>query len=193
MNRLLRLSPLLAGLALVVLPSCALVTLPYIYAGTGISRTNSSTGDSPKFQGSVDEQSAILNVGAGASLGENFGLEAGVADLGSHSWNGRWNGAPNSGHVSTSSTHVSLLGMVPLSEMFSVVGRLGMLFYQSDYYENAAGFRIEQNKDGNSPMYGLGVQAAVIDQVAIRLEWTRVPDIWDDSVDLIQLQALYTF
>ncbi len=188
----LLLSALALALALAALPSCA-TTLPYVYAGTGLSRYDSSTGNSAKFRGTTDEQASTTSLGLGLELSENLAVEAGFVDLGSHSWNGRWNGARNSGHVNTDGFAWSVLGKYPLSEQFAVFGRAGMFFWDAEYYENAAGATIYGENHSNSPLLGLGVQATVIEPIDLRLEWTHLNDVWDDPVDLIQLQALYSF
>lgn len=155
------LKPLLAAACAVLGMACVSARAEGVYLGgslgaphypdvvNGISGENSGIGG--KLYG-------------GYQITPNVAVEAGVADLG-HLDGG--NGA-----VHANSTFVDAVGIVPLNDKWSVLGRLGLAHVNVD---TSAG-----DDAGNGAKVGLGAQYNLTSNLALRGEWERYrPHVFD--------------
>ena len=110
----------------------------------------------------------------GYQLAPNFALEAGAADLG-HIDNGN-------GKVDGRSVFLDAVGIAPLNDKWSLLGRLGVAHVNLDTSAGDSG--------GSGLKLGLGAQYSLTSNIALRGEWERYhPSVFGDKPNIDQ----YTF
>lgn len=82
---------------------------------------------------------------------------------------------------------LSALGKLPVSEQFSVFGRLGYIHVDAE--ARAAGTTV--GTDADDVVFGLGAEYAVNEAVSLRAEWERVNT--DDELDTVSAGIVYNF
>ena len=127
---------------------------------------------------SEDNSSTGFKLFGGYQLNRNFAVEGGYFDL------GRFNYALSTTPVGTFSSdtrvrglNLDLVGMLPLSDQFSVFGRVGAAYAQSRANPTRTGALLLNNsstsrKDTNVKV-GLGLQYAITEALAVRAELER--------------------
>lgn len=125
-----------------------------VYAGASLGTqqypdmVNGVSGDGSATSGKIF---------AGYQINPNFAVEAGVAKLGSIS--------NASGQIDGRSQFFDALGILPLNDKWSLLGRVGVAHVSVDTSQG--------NDDGTGLKVGLGAQYALTSNVAIRGEWER--------------------
>ncbi|HEY5803808.1 MAG TPA: outer membrane beta-barrel protein [Lysobacter sp.] len=147
------------------------------YAGAGV-------GQSYVDEGNYDDEDTAFSLFGGYQFNRYFGLEAGYADFGK--LEPRGNGA----ELEASSVYLTAVGTVPITDKFSVYGKAGFQRWDLD----TAIPSVVGNTDdsGSDPTYGVGVQYAFTDHIALRGEYSRF-EIEDTDLDLAQIQVRYDF
>lgn len=141
------------------------------YAGASVA--------SPTYQSSVNGASGNGSgisgkVYGGYQFSPNFAMEAGVADLG-HNDNA-------TGSIYSYGTFVEAVGMLPLTQQWTLLGRLGVTGVNvntSNGTDNSVGLKV-----------GLGAQYALTKTVALRAEWERYQPQAFGSVENIDQYSL---
>ncbi|MBI5461973.1 MAG: porin family protein [Gammaproteobacteria bacterium] len=125
-----------------------------IFVGAGIGKSDI---DDSAHAVSLDETDSAWKLYGGMMVTDNFGFEAGWADLGDAS----------SGAVDTETEAFYAAGVAafPIVETFSVYGKVGFAFWDQDI--NTVGY------DGSDIMYGVGAKYIFADQFHARLEWEQ--------------------
>ena len=124
------------------------------YGGAGLG--NQSYPDT--VNGNSTNGSALSGkVYGGYQLNPNFGVEAGIAELGAV--------GSGSGKVDSYGTFVDAVGTLPLNEQWSLLGRAGVAHMQVNTPTGDDG--------GNGIKVGLGAQYALSKNLALRGEWER--------------------
>ena len=122
----------------------------------GASLGNQSYPDS--VNGNPTSGSALSGkVFGGYQVNPSFGVEAGVAELGAVN--------SGSGQVDSYGTYVDAVGSLPLSDQWSLLGRVGVAHMQINTPTGDDG--------GNGLKVGLGAEYALSKRMALRGEWER--------------------
>lgn len=118
----------------------------------------------------VDSDSTAYRLTAGFQVGDFFGLEAGYHNFGTYSERFTTGGLVNDVSLRADGYTLGLIGGVPVSESFSLVGRGGAFFWDADARidDVAVPFR-----DDNDYYYGLGADFKVNEQFSLLGDWTR--------------------
>ncbi|PWF47977.1 OmpA family protein [Massilia glaciei] len=183
----------------------------YMGAGAGITKANIdeqrilsamlSTG-APSAAITVDEKDRGFKVYLGKQLNRNFAIEGGFYDLGEFSFAST---APPAqvfnGKAAFRGVNLDLVAMLPLSQRFSVFGRVGAAYTQSkaEFTGNRlnalTGPRTSEKSFG--PKVGLGLEFKFTEALALRaeVERYRVKDSIGNrgDVDLASLNLVYKF
>ncbi|MBW8370372.1 MAG: outer membrane protein transport protein [Thiobacillus sp.] len=135
---------------------------------------------------SVDADSANTRtegwkVYAGYQFNKYLGVEGGYANLNDMT--------ATTGTVTTNlDTDAWALAAVlsyPLTERFSIMGKLGAAYMLADISEkNGTGLAVRSGDDSYEPNYGIGVSYALLDNLSLRAEWERF-DRKDYDIDLM--------
>ena len=186
-------------------------TGPYIGANVGTTRAqfnNDSVNNTLFGQGftvnsrTEDNRDTGYKIFGGYQLNRNFAVEGGYFDL------GRFNYALNTTPLGTftSDTRVrglnlDLVGMLPLSEQFSVFGRVGAAYAQSR--SNFANTGVSplvnspSSRNDTNLKVGIGMQYAFTEALALRaeLERYRISDPIRNrgNIDMASIGLVYRF
>lgn len=152
---------------------------------------------------SVDNTDTGWKLYAGYQINRNFALEAGYADLGKITGEGTATLTDSggdyqvdwSGNMKVKSWSFSVVGSVPVSERFSVFGKLGIQHWQQKI-SGISGLTSDSEKEsGTDPLWGLGVKFDMSKQLTLRAEWERFQDVGESKqdIDLLSLGLMYSF
>ena len=155
-----------------------------------------------------DKRSTGVKLLAGYSFNRNFSVEGGYAVLGKSSVNMDF----RSGLVSVggfnmeyemSAAFVDAVGMLPLGEKWSLIGRLGVSYSKVDAEFNGSPLTIIASNDDKSESkvrekFGAGVDYNLNPVFTVRAEWEhyKMPDPLSDevfNVNAATLSVLYRF
>ncbi len=181
------------------------------YIGGGIGRTRANIDDqriinSLKENGAssvifnANERDTAYKLFFGKQMNKYFAVEAGIFDLGKFSFNATTTppGTLN-GDVGFKGLNLDLLGQLPLSERFSVYGRLGMNYARANAH--FSGNRLFATSNPNptenklNPKVGLGLEYKLTEALAVRgeVERYRVNDAVSNrgDVDFYSINLVY--
>lgn len=202
----------LAALAALASPLASAEGLGW-YGGANIGRSAATIDDariSSSLLGSGFTSSTISNddrdtaykIYGGYQLNRNFAIEGGYFDLGNFGYSATTvpSGTLN-GNIKLRGLNLDLVGIMPITEKFSVFGRAGLNYAQArdSFSGTGAVFVANPNpsKYGTNYKVGLGVQYAFTDALAMRLEAERYRI--DDAVgnkghiDVASVGLIYRF
>ena len=182
-----------------------------------------SVADLPSAAGiSVDDSDLTYSIGAGYMFTKNFGIEAGWRDLGevsakaSGSYSDTIYGVPVTAvgdltaSAETSGWFLGVVADFPVTEKFSINGRAGYYFWESDLTASATGtldvdgtvyagsVAASASVDDSDPYFGLGVAYNFTKNVSLGVNYTRYTLEFDDvdydvDVDVWDARLKYSF
>jgi opacity protein-like surface antigen len=167
------------------------------YAGGGLGR--SEARDFCNIGGACDSKDVTWNLFAGYQVNRHFAVELGYTDFGKAKSTGFVGGVAT--QVSTESTALELvaIGIVPLTDSFSIYGKLGMFRFDSDGTATG-GLTGSSSDDGFEVTWGLGAEYSFSRNFATRFEWQRYTSIGSGIVGMpaadmsvLRLGARYRF
>lgn len=184
---------------------------PYVGANVGGTRANfnnDSINNVLTGQGLIVNSSSTNNSSTGYKLfggyqfTPNFALEGGYFDLGRFSYGsttipaGTFNGSTR-----VNGLNLDLVGMVPLSDKFSVLGRIGAAYAQSRANFASTGFvpvnTGNPSRNETALKLGVGIQYAITEALSLRaeLERYRISDPIRNrgNIDMASLGLVYRF
>ena len=183
----------------------------YLAGTAGTSKVKIDAADISSFDPgatvSADDKDTSLGLSGGYQFNSNVAAELGYVDLGSFSADAK---GTESGLSLTETAkfeakgfQASVVGSMPVSKEFSVLGRLGMFRWDlkssNDGVEAGVPFSGSEKATGIDLTYGLGVQYNFSKVVGARFEWQKFKDVGDQDktgqsdVDLISLGLVYRF
>lgn len=155
------------------------------YAGLGIGQSNYQDVDAP----SANTRSEGWKTYAGYAFNQYLGIEGGYANLNDMT-------ATDGSLTANVATDAWTLGAVvsyPVTENFSVMGKLGAAYMLSDIkVKEGVALTVRSGDDDYEPNYGVGVSYALLDNLNLRAEWERF-DRSDFDIDLITAGAVLKF
>lgn len=161
-------------------------------AGKGFT-VNSTTTDNRSNGGKIF---------GGYQLTPNFAVEGGYFDLGRYSYGSSTTPAGSfNGNSRISGLNLDLVGMAPLSDQFSVFGRVGAAYAQNRGSFSSNGFvplnLSNPRRNDTNLKVGLGVQYAITEALAVRaeIERYRISDPIRNraNIDMASLGLVYYF
>jgi len=208
-NTRLLLTGLLAASALAFSPMAqAQMSADNWYVGVGAGQGKgkdacsdiASAGASVGFTvTSCDDTANGYRLFAGFPIHKNFRIEFGYSDFGKAGGSGVMLSVPVSADWKATAWDASVLGMLPVADKLSVLGRLGVALWAVDLDVNAAGAGLSESANGASALYGVGVQYDFTDRFGLRGEWARYSNVGDSNttgqtdVDVTGVSVLYRF
>lgn len=183
--------------SLLSLPKLALSQVPDVgwYIGIGIGQSKAKGAcDGVSGPGiTCDETDTAGKILGGYQLSRNFALELGYADLGQAK--ATFTGA-GSATIETRGFEFTGVGMLPVSERFSVLAKAGLFNWKVDS-KDQTGLVGSANASGTDLTYGFGVKFDFTKDFAARGEWQRYKDVGDlnttgqGDVDFIGVSLVY--
>ena len=179
----------LAGFAAACSTSVMAQEAPGFYLGGNVGGTradfkNDNINNALMNQGfrinstSTDNKSTGYKLFGGYQFTPNFAVEGGYFDLGRFSYGSTTTPAGGfSGETRVKGLNLDLVGTAPLSDRFSVFGRVGAAYAQSRANFNSTGlvpFNTSSNRRNDTNLkIGLGLQYAITEALAVRAELER--------------------
>lgn len=161
-------------------------TGPYIGGSVGQTRAhfnNDSITSRLASQGLAVQSMTGQNNGTGFKafggyqFNRNFAVEGGYFDLGRSNYTFNTLGGTFSGDTTVRGLNLDLVGIAPLTDRFSVLGRVGAAYAQSRANFASTGTVLPNgsptSRNGTDLKLGLGLQYAITDALGIRAEIER--------------------
>ena len=171
-------------------------TAPGWYIGGNVGRASTDFDApaplvAPGVGFSEDEHDTAWKLFGGYQFHRNFAVEGGYYDLGSYDFGFAAPGGAGSARYQ--GFNLDLVGTLPLSDRFSVIGRVGAAYTRA---RTSFGGR-EDTERSWGPKVGLGLEYAFTPQLAVRGEWERyrVRDAFRGrgDVDVASIGVVYRF
>jgi len=179
----------LAALALMAATAVQADTQPGFYAGAGIGTT--TVGDDDFDGPGIDDSDTGFKVFGGYYFNENYGVEVGYFDFGEASGSFDDFVGPVSFDVGVSGLSASAVGVLPLSDMFSLFGRLGYATYDVDAHASVAGQSGSDSESESDLVYGAGA-ALSFGQFEARAEFEAI-NVDGGDANMISVSGLFRF
>ena len=185
------------------------------YAGGNVGRTG-ATIDDDRIRGGLAGQGLVTNsiedrehdtgykVFGGYQFNRNLGIEGGYFDLGQFGYTARTTAAGRlSGDMSARGLNLDVVGTLPLTERFSVLGRVGVTSMRTEGSFSATGAArvpyasATSSQTSANAKWGAGVAYAFTEALSMRLEAERYR--LKDSVgnrghvDMVSVGLVYRF
>jgi OmpA-OmpF porin, OOP family len=180
-----------AALALTAAMAAQADVQPGFYMGAGFGSTK--IDDDQAFDGvNFDDSDTGFKVFGGYSFNPNFAIEASYFDFGEASGSFDDFGDTVSFDVGISGFSASAVGVLPLSDMFSIFGRLGYASYDIDAKATVVGVGSGSDSASESDLvYGAGA-ALSFGQFEARAEFEAI-NVDGGDANMISLSGVYRF
>jgi opacity protein-like surface antigen len=136
-----------------------------------------------------DQGDTSYSLRGGHYFSTNWGMELGYTDFGSVSRAG--------GRTKADGINLSLIGKMPVSPSFNVLGKIGATYSRTDVSSNPASGIVAGSENGSGLSYGLGVEYAFTPKMSAVLQYesTDMKFAGDrkDRVGATTLSARYSF
>ena len=163
------------GAALSVLVLCPAQAQNGFYLGANFGQSSIDLCSGLAVTGCDDDDSGWKAYG-GYDVNPYLAAEAGYADLGD--FNVSAGGNTITGEYD--GMFIDAKGSLPIGDAFSVFAKLGVLFWDVEGSNAAAGY----SEDGSDLSYGLGAEYMFTSQFGGRAEWQQFQDVDGDDVEL---------
>jgi OOP family OmpA-OmpF porin len=148
---------------------------------------------------SLDNKDTGWKLYLGHQVNPNFAVELGYLDLGKFSFSSSTAGGSLSGDLKTKSGgYIDAVGIMPLSNNFSIFGKLGVYTIKTELSGSGAGGSVSASHRANDWTYGIGAGYDFSRNFGVRVEWERFNNVGNDStshkdVDLASLGVVVKF
>ncbi len=178
-------------------PAFAQATQGRVFLGVSAGSTDIGAGITDGLinpgSGTVDGKDTGHKIYGGYQFHKNFAGEIAYVDLGELTYQGTFGTVPvTNGRINVTGLNFALLGIVPVSESFSVFGKLGFFAWESDARDVTGGFPFQQTIDGADISFGIGLQLNITRNISLRLEAESF-NINSDAATLFSGGALVRF
>ena len=147
-----------------------------LYAGFGLGFA-SAESDCDYYGYNCDGTDTTFRFHAGKRLHENLALEIAYHDLGKL----RDKGTINSTTAESQGVNLSLLGIIPVSDLGYFYGKAGYMWWEADY--TRSGNNPKTSDESNTDFtYGAGFAFTFSEDYDFRIEYERLNELGDDFV-----------
>lgn len=137
-----------------------------------------------------NDKDTAMKVFAGYQFMRHLAVEASYMKLGDLSADITFAGLPGSVAGDGSAFSLAVLGLLPLSEQFSLFGKIGMAKTEVDASGSIGGISVSASDDETELHYGIGVLFNFTRNWGVRAEWEKLED---SKVDMISIGVQYRF
>ena len=202
----------LAGLAVVCSTSVIAQDAPGWYAGGSLGSTRANFNNDAINNQFIANNFAINSTStnnrstggklfSGYQFTPNFALEGGYFDLGRFNYSGVTTGGTYNGDTRARGLNLDLVGTLPLSDRFSVLGRVGAAYAQTRDNFATGGFvpanTFNRSRNDTNVKFGVGLQYAITEALSLRAELERYrindPIRNRSNVDMASIGLVYRF
>jgi OmpA-OmpF porin, OOP family len=185
--------------------ACSVLALAASLAGTQVSAqafVGGSLGQSDIDEeitaglidsGTVDAKDTGWKIFGGYMFNRHVGVEAAYLNLGEVSYSGTFGGLPvTGGKVELTGFNIAALGSYPISEQFSVFGKLGLFIWDAEASDTTGGALFSATADGTDLSFGVGVSYNFTRNLGLRAEWEMFKTDEADAT-LLSIGAVWRF
>jgi OOP family OmpA-OmpF porin len=171
----------------------------YIGAGIGQASAGDYCSDSAGLAvSSCDDSDSSFKVFGGYRFTRNFAVEAAYVDLGTFHANGSFGGLPFDINTELTGVTVQAVGIAPLGDKFSLMGRVGAIFWDLSTSGTVAGFPGSTSDNGVDIALGAGAQYKFTPNFGIRADLDYYPDLGnsdtgEDNVTAVTVGIVFSF
>lgn len=164
--------------------AASLASAQDFYASVNFGRSDFDFGVS-----GIDDDDSNISFAGGVKMNDNLALELGYIDFGDISVSG--NGTAS---VEADAIQLSLLGLLPVSDAFGLVGRLGVDMWDATVkYSNVPGFGTGKvSDDGSDLFYGIGAYVNLGANANVHFDW-QFHELDDVDIDTMSLGLSFYF
>ena len=134
------------------------------YIGFNVGQSNLNLSNGNNLFG-VEKSKNTYNLYGGSYFNDFLGLEIGYADFGNISRGG--------GKTKAEGFNIGLVGKLPLSQSFNLLGRLGTTYGRTDVSSNIASGVTAGKETGWGGSYGVGAEFAFNPQLSAVLQYDQ--------------------
>lgn len=152
---------------------------------------------------SIDKRDTSYQVQLGYQVNKNFAVEGGYVDLGEVSYSASFTGGSATAKVKASGINVAALGILPLSDAFSLYGKLGFIDAKVKADVSATGPGGTASGSASATKWktnwGLGGTYNFSKQMGVRVAYDRYDNLGDNNttgtadVDVISAGVVLKF
>jgi len=183
-----------AALALSAAMAAQADVKPGFYAGASIGTTKLSDDSFENSGIALDDNDTGFKLFGGYAFNNNLAVELSYFDLGkaSGSFSDPFIGDANF-DVGVSGLNASVVGRVPVSDTFSLFGKVGFASYDVDGHVTISGVGSGSDSQSESDLtYGLGAAFNLGPQWELRAEYEAI-DVDHGDANMISVGAMYRF
>lgn len=120
----------------------------------------------------VDGKDTAWKIFGGYMFNRHFGLEGAYVNLGEVSYSGSFLGAPvTGGKLEVTGFNVAAIGSYPVTEEFSVFGKIGLFIWDAEANDTTGGVPFSGKEDGTDLSFGVGIGYQFTRNLGLRAEW----------------------
>jgi OOP family OmpA-OmpF porin len=147
---------------------------------------------------SCDDKDAAFKIFGGYRFTRNVGLEVAYVDLGKYHATGSVLGLPFDVKTELTGVTVQGVGIVPLANEFSLMGRIGAIFWDLSNSGTVGGFRGGGGDSGVDIAMGVGAQYKFSSNFGIRADLDYYPNLGnsntgEDNVTAVSIGVVFSF
>lgn len=162
----------------------------YVAGDIGESKIQFDIGDDY----SLSKTDTTYSLGIGFDINKFFAVEVGFRDLGTLKEDGDDYDFSWSTKLDTTAIQASVVGKLPVSDVFDIYGRLGFAKLDMDYkYSEDNGYRESSSESENKAFFGVGASYSITPEFAIRAEYNQYAKIDDLKLSALTVGATYRF
>ena len=141
----------------------------------------------------VDGKDTAWKIFGGYMFNRHFGIEGAYVDLGEVSYSGSFLGAPvTGGKLEVTGFNVAAIGSYPVTEEFSVFGKIGLFIWDAEANDTTGGVPFSGKEDGSDLSFGVGIGYQFTRNLGLRAEWEMFKSN-DADASLISVGLLWRF
>ena len=161
----------------------------YIAADVGQAETKDGcTGVPAGFSCNIN--ATAIRLGGGYQITNNLSAEVNYADLGTYNINGTLAGIPITSPTNIKTLQGALVASYPLSDDFSLTGKLGFASTKVNASASAPGITISAAATTTTPVLGLGMLYSVNKSLAFRAQYEDFGTVGDANTGKSKLTLL---
>jgi OmpA-OmpF porin, OOP family len=184
--------------AVVAPPVSAQLNMSGVYLGASLGQSkfnDACQGSVPAgFRVSCDDTDTAWKIFGGYQFTPHIAAEIGYTNLGSAQATATGFGIQSTASVEATALDIVAVGSWPVSQAFSLYGKLGVYHGDVSVSGGATGGRALSGGDSGSDVtFGLGARYDFNRNIAARAEWQRYNGFAGSDIDVLSLGVLYRF
>lgn len=129
----------------------------------------------------INDKNSSWRIYGGYHYWDIMGFELGYNDLGKTTAQGTSMGSPFSDQDEPIAIDALLVGTMRITDNISVVGKLGLFYFDVDSETTTGGTTRSDSASGGDYTYGLGAKYELGKQLGLRVEWQRFTEVGKGS------------